>query len=151
MKPGDDHQFIAVLEPENATNSSMIWESSDEDVAFVNDTGFVVAVGEGECVIKVSSKTNPALSDSVTVIVKADSGEIDPDESSSDESSKGENSAESGGSSDSTSSSGAAESDRNPDDPQNPATGVPAPLCGAAALLCGAAAVWVTRKKRVNR
>lgn len=151
MKPGDDHQFIAVLEPENATNSSMIWESSDEDVAFVNDTGFVVAVGEGECVIKVSSKTNPELNDSVTVVVKADSGEIDPDESSSDESSKGENSDDSGSKADSESSNGAVESDGRTDDPQNPATGVPAPLYSAAVLLCGAAAVWATRKKRVNR
>ena len=87
----------------------------------------------------------------MTVVVKADSGEIDPDESSSDESSKGENSDDSGSKADSESSNGAVESDGRTDDPQNPATGVPAPLYSAAVLLCGAAAVWATRKKRVNR
>lgn len=37
--------------PQDATNKTVIWTSSDENVATVNELGSITAVGKGECVI----------------------------------------------------------------------------------------------------
>ena len=47
----EEIQLIAEVEPENATNKSVKWSSSDETVATVTETGVVTGVKEGQAVI----------------------------------------------------------------------------------------------------
>lgn len=58
----------AVVSPDNATDKSLSWASSNPAVATVAD-GTVTAVAAGECVITVTSGSNSSLSDSCSVKV----------------------------------------------------------------------------------
>lgn len=49
-------QLIATVYPETAANKSIRWESDNEQVAIVDDTGLVTAVGVGEAVITAKSR-----------------------------------------------------------------------------------------------
>lgn len=55
--------------PTNATNKTVEWSSSDEQVATVNEAGLITAVAEGNCVVEVSSGEKTA---SVEITVKKD-------------------------------------------------------------------------------
>ncbi len=46
---GDTKQLVATVLPANATNTSLIWKSSNEKVATVDGTGLVRIVAEGTC------------------------------------------------------------------------------------------------------
>ncbi|MBQ6874994.1 MAG: Ig-like domain-containing protein, partial [Lachnospiraceae bacterium] len=59
----------ATLAPENATNKNLIWSSSDDAVATVDQNGNVTAKGAGTAVITVASEAYPELKDSVSVTV----------------------------------------------------------------------------------
>ncbi len=48
---GDTFTLVATVEPDNATNKTVTWTSSDESVATVDDNGNVTAVDCGEAVI----------------------------------------------------------------------------------------------------
>lgn len=50
LKPGDTIQLTAILEPEDA-GAGVTFESSDETVATVDETGFVTAVAAGNALI----------------------------------------------------------------------------------------------------
>lgn len=54
LKVGDDLQLTATVLPEEATDKSVTWTSSDEDVAMVDD-GYVLAVGAGTATITVTT------------------------------------------------------------------------------------------------
>ncbi|MDE7165862.1 MAG: Ig-like domain-containing protein [Bacteroidaceae bacterium] len=54
MKVGDDLQLTATVLPEEATDKSVTWVSSDEDVAMVDD-GYVLATGAGIAMITVTT------------------------------------------------------------------------------------------------
>lgn len=49
---GERLQLEATIAPENTTDKSLTWSSSNENVAFVNEAGKVFAVGKGFCQIK---------------------------------------------------------------------------------------------------
>jgi len=66
-------QLHAVVEPENATNKSVTWSSSDEAVATVSETGLVTAVAVGTADITVTTEDG-SKTDSITVIVAEGSG-----------------------------------------------------------------------------
>ncbi|MGI6777439.1 MAG: Ig-like domain-containing protein [Acetivibrionales bacterium] len=51
---GDTGQITATVEPDNATNKDVTWESSDDAVATV-ENGLVTAVGAGEATITVTT------------------------------------------------------------------------------------------------
>lgn len=51
---GTTYRLIARILPENALVSHAVWESSDETVASVDNSGTITAVGEGEAVITVT-------------------------------------------------------------------------------------------------
>ena len=47
LKEGESEKITATITPDNATNKSVTWKSSDENVATVNSTGNVVAKKAG--------------------------------------------------------------------------------------------------------
>ena len=53
---GDTDNLIATVKPSNATNKELIWTSSNNDIATVDNTGKVTAVGEGATTITVTTK-----------------------------------------------------------------------------------------------
>ena len=57
---GNKHKIDAVVEPEDATNKTVIWESSDDKVATVDENGNVTAHGTGQATITASSPNSEA-------------------------------------------------------------------------------------------
>ncbi|MDD6878675.1 MAG: D-alanyl-D-alanine carboxypeptidase family protein, partial [bacterium] len=55
--------------PQNATNASTYWESSDPSVASVDTYGRITANKEGTCTVTVTSYSNPEISSVVNVTV----------------------------------------------------------------------------------
>ena len=65
---GETETLVATVMPENATDKSVVWESSNKSAAAVSQEGLVTAVGEGKATITV--KTNDGgFSASCEVIV----------------------------------------------------------------------------------
>ena len=60
----------ATIEPADAMNKNVIWTSTDANVATVNGSGEVTAVGKGTCTIKATSETNANVYGSCSVIIK---------------------------------------------------------------------------------
>ncbi len=57
------------VNPENATNKELTFESSNENVVKVDENGKITAVGEGTATVTVTSKDDPSKKDTVTVTV----------------------------------------------------------------------------------
>ncbi len=68
MAGGKSAQLTATIAPDNATDKSLVWESSDEKVATVDQTGLVTPVAEGTATITVKTKDGKQ-SDTCTVTV----------------------------------------------------------------------------------
>ena len=66
-------QLHAVVAPENATNKSVTWSSSDDTIATVSETGLVTAVEVGTTDITVTTEDG-SKTDSITVTVAEGSG-----------------------------------------------------------------------------
>lgn len=67
----DTFQLIATIEPTNATNTNIIWSSSNEEVATVNQKGLVTAKSIGEAVITATTEEgNFTASATITVVMK---------------------------------------------------------------------------------
>ncbi len=54
---GEEETLVATVKPDNATDKSVVWESSDVKVASVSNEGKVAAVSEGSAVITAKSGT----------------------------------------------------------------------------------------------
>lgn len=65
---GDLSAYVTML-PTNAGNKAEMWSSSDESIAIVDNEGWVVGIGEGECFITVTSVDNPAVYAKIKVTV----------------------------------------------------------------------------------
>ncbi|MCQ2607601.1 MAG: Ig-like domain-containing protein [Bacteroidales bacterium] len=70
LTTGDNQQVSVSYEPENATNKSLVWTSTDETIATVSEDGVITAVGEGTTTIVV--KTLSGISKIITVTVQSD-------------------------------------------------------------------------------
>ncbi len=66
---GDTLTLKAVIDPDNATDKRVTWESSNKNVATVDDKGVVTGVGAGQTTITATSASNPKLKDSKTINV----------------------------------------------------------------------------------
>lgn len=76
LDKGDTLALIATVLPSNATNKTVAWESSDTDIATVDESGVVTAVGPGSATITATADGKSATCD-VTVEVHASSVSID--------------------------------------------------------------------------
>lgn len=56
LAKGDTENLVATIAPTNATNKNMTWTSSNEDVAFVNNSGKITAAGKGKATITVTTE-----------------------------------------------------------------------------------------------
>lgn len=78
----DTFQLIATIEPTNATNTNIIWSSSNEEVATVNQKGLVTAKSIGETTITATTEdgnfkataTIKVLSPKYITQIKSDNG-----------------------------------------------------------------------------
>ena len=71
LTEGETFALTASVTPENATNKSLAWTSSDENVATVDANGLVTAVKEGTATITVKATDGSNTSASCTITVKA--------------------------------------------------------------------------------
>ena len=62
------HPLTVTVEPENATNSNVLWRSYDESIATVDEYGKVTGVAEGETIVTVMSE-NGGLTDRASITV----------------------------------------------------------------------------------
>ena len=67
MKTGEVCKLNAEVVPSNATNKTILWESTDSSVASVGKTGVVTAFGAGKAVITATSENGVIASCDVTV------------------------------------------------------------------------------------
>lgn len=66
---GDKVMLTVVVEPENATNKSIVWSSSDGDVAQVSASGEITLLAPGEAIITGTSTDGSGITVSVKVTV----------------------------------------------------------------------------------
>ena len=76
LKKEDTINLIATITPDNATNKKIIWTSSDEKVATVDNKGNVKALKVGQVVIKATTEDGQKFAE-CKVVVKAEK-EVDP-------------------------------------------------------------------------
>lgn len=61
LNQGETYQLEAVIVPDDASNKTVVWTTTDEDVVTVSSTGLVEAIGKGEAFIYVSSEAYPSI------------------------------------------------------------------------------------------
>lgn len=69
LMKGETLPLAAVVLPEDATDTSVTWSSSNDGIAVVSPTGVVSQVGAGTVTITAASNYDPAISDSVVLEV----------------------------------------------------------------------------------
>ena len=74
LEPGETEALNATVLPDNATNKTVTWSSSDEDVASVGSDGSVTAVADGTATITATAEDG-GLTASCTVTVKTPAAE----------------------------------------------------------------------------
>lgn len=67
MTVGKSIHLKAQVEPKDANNRNVVWASSDEEIATVDERGRVTSHAPGEVVITVACADDPSVSDSITL------------------------------------------------------------------------------------
>ena len=75
---GETAQLSAEISPENATNKSILWSSSDSTVASVDENGLVTAVSVGTATITATSSADNSIKDSCVITV--DAKQVEPED-----------------------------------------------------------------------
>lgn len=70
LKQGETFQLIATVQPDNATNKKVIWSSSNETVASVNQDGLVTANSAGEANITVITEDGGFSTNAIVTVTK---------------------------------------------------------------------------------
>ena len=71
LRVGDNVQLRAVIDPENASNKSVVWTTSDQEVISVTENGLIEAKASGAATVSAQSLYG-GVSDSITFIVLAE-------------------------------------------------------------------------------
>ena len=79
LEVGATRQLNATIEPTNATNQKVTYESDNDEVATVNSSGLVTAIGEGKATITVKT-VDGNHTDTATVNVTEPEPEPEPEE-----------------------------------------------------------------------
>ena len=66
---GENVSLSATVLPANASDKSIIWSSSDESIASIDETGTVTAIAIGSTTIKATSVSNPEISGECLITV----------------------------------------------------------------------------------
>ena len=74
---GKSGHFYPTVGPEEATNTEVTYQSSNEDVATVDENGLLTAVAPGTCTIVCASAENENKYDTCTVTVKKPVAKVD--------------------------------------------------------------------------
>lgn len=69
LQPGDETKMTATVLPENSIDKSVVWSSSDVNVAYVSQDGTVTAIAAGECAITCMSNYDNQVIATAHVIV----------------------------------------------------------------------------------
>ena len=72
MDAYDTVQLTATVKPDNAYNKAITWQSTDESVATVDETGFVTAIAKGTATISATANDGSGKSGSCKVTVQRD-------------------------------------------------------------------------------
>ncbi|MDE7266802.1 MAG: RICIN domain-containing protein [Lachnospiraceae bacterium] len=76
LQVGETATLTAAISPDNATNKTLTWQSSNISVADIDNSGTVIAKSEGTAVITVTSANGKTASCEVTVINNDPYGDI---------------------------------------------------------------------------
>ena len=71
LTKGEQFNLSATILPEDASDKSVVWKSTNEQVCFVSQTGLIVATGDGTAVVTVITNDG-GKSDYCTVEVGGD-------------------------------------------------------------------------------
>ncbi len=66
---GESTKIQAKAYPENATNKDLVWQSSNSNIASVDNSGNVKAINQGQCYITVKSAENPRILKNISVTI----------------------------------------------------------------------------------
>lgn len=81
MYIGEEVQLTATVTPDDASNKGIMWVSSDDNVAIVDETGHVTGISAGEATIHAVAKGGDGVEASCVVTIKAKvSGDADGDD-----------------------------------------------------------------------
>jgi hypothetical protein len=72
LEKGETISLTATFAPEDATNTDVVWKSSDTSVATVSDDGVVNAIGAGTATITCTATDGSEVESSCTVTVPGD-------------------------------------------------------------------------------
>ena len=79
---GNTFQLTATVIPENTTDKTVTWASSDENIATVDENGLVTAVGVGECDITVTCQNVSATCHITVLPIRPESITLNTEEAS---------------------------------------------------------------------
>lgn len=81
MYVGETTTLTATVTPDDATNKGIMWVSSDDNVAIVDENGVVTGVSAGQAVIHAVAKDGSGIEATCTITIKAKvSGDADGDD-----------------------------------------------------------------------
>ena len=70
---GEEYQLISTITPENATYKTLAWSSSNENIATVNDEGFITTKDEGN--VRITARTTDGSNKVAHVMVRVTSNQ----------------------------------------------------------------------------
>lgn len=76
LKIGQSFTITSKVYPSNAVDKTLLYESSDPDVATVSASGKVTAVSTGKAKITITAKSNPAKTRTITIYVRPAKGTL---------------------------------------------------------------------------